>query len=163
MDSKIMYQNCNVSDQQWMERALELARHAESIGEVPVGAVVVRNGELLGEGWNRPIGRHDPSAHAEMEAIRAATATVENYRIPDATLYVTLEPCAMCAGAIIQARISRVVFAAADPRAGAAGSQFQLLQHDALNHRCEVDSGLLAEASSELLRNFFRSRRKVRQ
>lgn len=148
-------------DLHWMQRALELAHTAEAAGEVPVGAVVVQDGEIIGEGWNRPIGRHDPSAHAEIEAIRAATAKMENYRIPQATLYVTLEPCVMCAGAIIQARIQRVLFAASDPRAGAAGSQFQLLQHAALNHRCELESGLLAEPCSELLRSFFRARRKA--
>ena len=121
-------------DLQWMERALELARCAEAEGEVPVGAVVVANGEVIGEGWNRPIALHDPTAHAEIHAIRDAAIQQKNYRIPGSTLYVTLEPCAMCAGAIVHARIERVVFAATDPRSGAAGSQFQLLQHSALNH-----------------------------
>ena len=147
-------------DLQWMGRALELARRAEAEEEVPVGAVVVYQNEVIGEGWNRPIALHDPSAHAEIQAIRSAANHQKNYRIPGATLYVTLEPCPMCAGAILQARIDRVVFAATDPRSGAAGSQFQLLQHHALNHHCEVDSGVMGEESSALLRDFFRRRRQ---
>jgi len=147
-------------DLQWMERALELARCAEAEGEVPVGAVVVANGEVIGEGWNRPIALHDPTAHAEIHAIRDAAIQQKNYRIPGSTLYVTLEPCAMCAGAIVHARIERVVFAATDPRSGAAGSQFQLLQHSALNHHCQIESGVMGEESSELLRDFFRRRRQ---
>jgi len=143
-----------------MERALELARCAEAEGEVPVGAVVVANGEVIGEGWNRPIALHDPTAHAEIHAIRDAAIQQKNYRIPGSTLYVTLEPCAMCAGAIVHARIERVVFAATDPRSGAAGSQFQLLQHSALNHHCQIESGVMGEESSELLRDFFRRRRQ---
>ncbi len=144
-----------------MNRALELARQAECEGEVPVGAVVVRDEQLIGEGWNRPIAQHDPSAHAEIQAIRAAAEHEENYRLPGTTLYVTLEPCPMCAGAIVQARIERVVFAATDPRAGAAGTQFQLLQSEQLNHRCKIESGVMAEESSELLRTFFRNRRQA--
>lgn len=150
------------ADLYWMQRALKLAQHAESEGEVPVGAVVVANGELLGEGWNAPVARHDPTAHAEIRAIRAAAERSENYRIPGTTLYVTLEPCPMCAGAIIQARIERVVFGASDPRAGAVESQFQLLQHPQLNHHCEVHSGVLAEPCGELLKQFFRKRRGQR-
>lgn len=146
-------------DLQWMERALELARRAEAEGEVPVGALIVHQGKVIGEGWNRPIALHDPSAHAEIQAIRSAATHQENYRIPGTTLYVTLEPCPMCAGAILQARVDRVVFAATDPRSGAAGSQFQLLQHSALNHHCEVDGGVMEEESSALLRDFFRRRR----
>ena len=127
---------------------------------MPVGALVIRaDGELLGEGWNQPISAHDPTAHAEILALRMAAARVGNYRLPDATLYVTLEPCPMCAGAIIQARLVRVVFGAADPRTGAAGSVFQLLHHQALNHRVEIRSGVGAEASAALLRDFFRARR----
>jgi len=147
------------TDAQWMEHALRLARRAEAEGEVPVGAVVVREGLLLGEGWNRPIGSHDPTAHAEIQALRAAAQQVGNYRLPGATLYVTLEPCPMCAGAMVHARIGRVVYGAPDPRSGAAGSVFNLLQSDALNHRAEVQGAVLAEASAELLRRFFRSRR----
>jgi tRNA(adenine34) deaminase len=150
-------------DRQWMECALQLAREAEQCGEVPVGAVVVRGDQLLGTGRNGPIGQHDPTAHAEIQALRAAAAAEGNYRLPGTTLYVTLEPCPMCAGAIIQARVGRVVFAASDPRAGAAGSQFQLLQHTALNHRCELATGVLAAESSALLRAFFRRRRKTRE
>ena len=114
-------------DIRFMRRALALARHAEAADEVPVGAVVVQDGEVTGEGWNQPIRSNDPSAHAEMVALRAAAARNKNYRLPGATLYVTLEPCAMCAGAIVHARIARVVYGAADPKAGAAGSVFQLL------------------------------------
>ncbi len=144
---------------QWMRRALELAKQAEAAGEVPVGAVVVLNGEVIGEGWNCPIGLHDPTAHAEIQAIRAAAQQVENYRLPESTLYVTLEPCPMCAGAMVHSRIRQVVFGASDPRTGAAGSVFQLLQTQELNHRCEIISGVLAEESAGLLRQFFRNRR----
>lgn len=142
-----------------MRRALELARHAEEAGEVPVGAVVVQEGEVVGEGWNRPIVSHDPSAHAEMVALRAAAARIRNYRLPGATLYVTLEPCAMCAGAIVQARVARVVYGADDPKAGAAISVFRLLDSPALNHRAGITRGLLAGECSELLKRFFQSRR----
>jgi len=146
-------------DSLWMSRALELAHHAETEGEVPVGAIVVREGKVIGEGWNSPISLHDPSAHAEIRALRAAANSVQNYRLPGSTLYVTLEPCPMCAGAIIHARVERVVFAAADPRSGAAGSLFQLLNDTALNHQCTVDSGIMATESSDLLKKFFRKRR----
>ena len=146
-------------DMPFMQRALELARHAEAAGEVPVGAVVVQDGEVIGEGWNQPIRAHDPSAHAEMVAMRAAAAHLRNYRLPGTTLYVTLEPCAMCAGAIVQARVARVVFGATDPKAGAAGSVFQLLDSTALNHRTEITSGVLGEECGWLLKDFFRSRR----
>ena len=142
-----------------MRRALALARHAEQLGEVPVGAVIVRDGEILGEGWNQPISTHDPSAHAEMVALRAAARHVQNYRLPGATLYVTLEPCAMCAGAIVHARIARVVYAATDPKAGAGGSVFNLLASERLNHRAQVDGGVLAEDCRDLLRRFFEQRR----
>lgn len=142
-----------------MRRALELARHAETAGEVPVGAVVVLNGEAIGEGWNQPIVACDPSAHAEMVALRAAARQARNYRLTGATLYVTLEPCAMCAGAIVHARIARVVYGASDPRAGAAGSVFSLLDSDRLNHRAETVGGVLAEECGELLKRFFQARR----
>lgn len=146
-------------DEAHMRRALELARHAEQAGEVPVGALVVLNDEVIGEGWNQPIVSHDPSAHAEMVALRAAAAHLRNYRLPDTTLYVTLEPCAMCAGAIVQARVGRVVYGAADPKAGAAGSVFNLLESTALNHRAQVRGGVLAEDCGGILRKFFESRR----
>lgn len=142
-----------------MHHALALARKAEAIGEVPVGAVLVRDDEVLGEGFNTLVRDHDPSAHAEMSAIRAAAARVGNYRLPGTTLYVTLEPCAMCAGAIVQARIERVVYGADDPRTGAARSVFRILDNPALNHRCAVVSGVLAEESGAMLRAFFRARR----
>lgn len=142
-----------------MHRALELAALAESEGEVPVGAVLVRDGRLLGEGWNQPIGAHDASAHAEIRALRAAGLKVGNYRLPGATLYVTLEPCVMCAGAIVHARVARVVFATSDPKTGAAGSVFDTLVSPLHNHRVEVEGGLLAEQAGEQLRAFFRARR----
>lgn len=147
-------------DRQWMRRALTLAAEAERQGEVPVGAVLVNQGVVLGEGYNAMIRNHDPSAHAEMVAIRAAARAAENYRLPGTTLYVTLEPCSMCAGAIIQARIARVVYGADDPRTGAARSVFRLLDHPELNHRCEVVGGVLGAESGELLRQFFRARRR---
>ncbi len=142
-----------------MERALGLARHAQAQGEVPVGAVLVLNDEAIGEGWNQPIVAHDPTAHAEIVALRSAAARLKNYRLPDTTLYVTLEPCAMCAGAIVHARVARVVYGAADPQAGAAGSVYDLLQSDTLNHRAVVVGGVLAEICAESLRAFFRERR----
>ncbi|HLQ26331.1 MAG TPA: tRNA adenosine(34) deaminase TadA [Acidiferrobacterales bacterium] len=149
----------SASDVEWMRRALALARQAEQAGEVPVGAVVVRDGELIGEGWNRPIGTHDPTAHAEIVALRKAAELTSNYRLTGATLYVTLEPCPMCAGAIVHARLARVVFGAADPLAGAAGSVFNLLNAPALNHRVQVDSGVLVDLCQQQLRGFFQSRR----
>lgn len=143
-----------------MRRALDLARRAEQAGEVPVGALVVGGGQVIGEGWNRPIGTHDPTAHAEVVALRDAASALENYRLPGTTLYVTLEPCTMCAGAIIHARIDRVVFAATDPRAGAAGSVFDLLpSDDRFNHSTVCEGGVLAGESAEMLRAFFRQRR----
>ncbi len=142
-----------------MERALGLARRAETEGEVPVGAVLVRRGELLAEGWNRPIGACDPTAHAEVVALRAAARAVGNYRLPGTTLYVTLEPCPMCMGALVHARVQRLVYAAADPRSGAAGSVIDLACHPGLNHRIDVSAGPLASEASALLRAFFRRRR----
>ena len=147
------------SDERWMRRALDLAERARSEGEVPVGAVLVMDDDCIGEGWNRSISTHDPTAHAEIEALRAAAARLENYRLPGATLYVTLEPCAMCAGAIILARIKRLVYAAADPRTGAAGSVFNILQSTQLNHRVELVSGILEQEAATLLQTFFRERR----
>ena len=149
-------------DVEWMYRALELARRAEAMGEVPVGAVLVRGENALAEGFNSLIRDHDPSAHAEMVAIRAAAKAEGNYRLPGTTLYVTLEPCSMCAGAIVQARIARVVYGADDPRTGAARSVFRILDHPQLNHRCEVVGGVLGEECGQLLRRFFRARRQAR-
>lgn len=146
-------------DERYMRRALELAGQAGEEGEVPVGAVLILDGRIAGEGRNRMIEAADPTAHAEMEALREACASAGNYRLPGAELFVTLEPCAMCAGALVLARVSRVVFAAHDPRTGAAGSVFNVLDNAALNHRCEVQSGLLEQESAELLRAFFRARR----
>ncbi len=152
----------NHHDVSWMCYALELACRAERQQEVPVGAVLVRDGEVIGEGWNRPIATHDPTAHAEIVALRHAASAVGNYRLPDTTLYVTLEPCVMCAGAIIHARVARVVYGADDPKSGAAGSLFSVLGSDRLNHRPQVTGGVLKHESSVLLRNFFRRRRGVR-
>lgn len=149
-------------DYYWMERALGLAQQAAAAGEVPVGAVIVRDGVPLGEGWNQLISAQDPTAHAEILALRMAAARLGNYRLPGCTLYVSLEPCPMCAGALIHARLTRLVFGAADPRTGAAGSVLQLLQNSAFNHQVETRGGVLAEASATLLREFFRARRRKR-
>ncbi len=146
-------------DERYLRRALELAGQAGEVGEVPVGAVLVLDGRVVGEGRNRMIEAADPTAHAEIEALRAACGSADNYRLPGAELFVTLEPCAMCAGALVLARVARVVFSAHDPRSGAAGSMFNVLHNKSLNHRCEVQSGLLEEESAELLRTFFQSRR----
>ena len=142
-----------------MRRALELARQAQRAGEVPVGAVLVHDDAIIAEGWNQPIRAHDPSAHAEMITLRAAGQALASYRLLDTTLYVTLEPCPMCAGAMVHARVRRLVFGAPDPRAGAAGSVFNLVQHPALNHRIEFSSGVLGEECGSLLREFFLARR----
>lgn len=147
------------SDEFWMLHALELARSGEREGEVPVGAVIVRDGEVLGEGWNAPIGRCDPTAHAEMVALRAAAAAVANYRLTGATLYVTIEPCAMCAGALVHARVGRLVFAAREPRAGAVVSKLALLDAPFLNHRVEWTEGVCADAATRMMQDFFRRRR----
>ena len=146
-------------DESFMSRALELARQAEAAGEVPVGAVMVHDGQIIAEVWNHPIRARDPSAHAEMIALRAAGQVLSSYRLLDTTLYVTLEPCAMCAGAMVHARVRRLVFGATDPRAGAAGSVFNIVQNAALNHRIELASGVLAEECGALLRGFFVARR----
>ena len=148
------------SDSDYMERALAFARHAAAEGEFPVGAVLVgEDGGVLAGSGNAPIARHDPSAHAEMLVLRAAGAALSNYRLPNTTLYVTLEPCPMCAGALVHARIARLVYALADPRSGACGSVFDLTQSSVLNHRIEVTGGLLADQSSLLLTEFFSARR----
>jgi tRNA(adenine34) deaminase len=146
-------------DQLFMRRALELARAAEEHGEVPVGAVLVRDGAILAEGWNRPISTCDPTAHAEIVALRAAARAVHGYRLTGTTLYVTLEPCAMCAGAIVHARVARLVYGASDPRAGAAGSVFNVVQNPALNHRVDCTGEVLAAECGSMLRAFFAARR----
>jgi tRNA(adenine34) deaminase len=146
-------------DEKWMRHALALAQRAAEAGEVPVGAVVVRNDALIGEGWNQPIGSHDPSAHAEMVALREAARRVENYRLPESTLYVTLEPCVMCAGAIIHARVQRLVFGAWDPKAGAVSSVYDVVANPRLNHRLDWTGGVLEDQCGLLLRDFFRARR----
>ncbi|HYM34391.1 MAG TPA: tRNA adenosine(34) deaminase TadA [Steroidobacteraceae bacterium] len=143
----------------FMTRALELARQAQAASEVPVGAVVVKDGAIIAEGFNQPIKGNDPTAHAEIIAMRGAAEKLGSYRLLDATLYVTLEPCAMCAGAMVHARVKQLVFGAMDPRAGAVGSIFNIAQHAALNHRIEVVSGVLAEECGVLLKNFFAARR----
>jgi len=150
----------SVTDASFMSRALELARAAEAAGEVPVGAVVVKDGVIVGEGWNRPISTNDPTAHAEIIALRAAAQKLGTYRLLDTTLYVTLEPCAMCAGAMVHARVKRLVFANTDLRAGAAGTIFNIVQHSALNHRMEVTGGVMEEECREMLRGFFAARRQ---
>jgi len=142
-----------------MRRAIELAQRAAEEGEVPVGAVVVAGGTIVGEGWNRPIAAADPSAHAEIQAMRAASAALGNYRLLDSTLYVTLEPCPMCVGAIFHARVRRVVFGAKDPKTGAAGSVVDLFAEEQLNHHATVEGGLLAEECGELLKRFFAAKR----
>ncbi|WP_394221891.1 tRNA adenosine(34) deaminase TadA [Alteromonas gracilis] len=147
-------------DVHWMKHALALADKAERMGEVPVGACVVLDGEVIGEGYNTPITDNDPSAHAEMRAVKEAAEHVKNYRLIDATLYVTLEPCSMCAGMLVHARVKKVVFGAKDAKTGAAGSVMNLLQHPALNHQTDVVSGVLAEDCANKLSDFFRKRRK---
>ncbi|HEC12023.1 MAG TPA: tRNA adenosine(34) deaminase TadA [Acidiferrobacteraceae bacterium] len=150
----------NTTDVDYMRQALVLAQQAAEAGEVPVGAVVVKDDEILGEGWNRPISLHDPSAHAEIIALRAAAKKINNYRLVGSTLYVTLEPCAMCAGAIVHARVARVVFGARDPLTGAAGSVFNLLQSDRMNHQSQIEDGVLTEECSQMLKVFFKERRQ---
>ncbi len=150
----------STSDETFMLRALELAHEAETNGEVPVGAVIVCHDEIIAEGYNRPITSHDPCAHAEIIALRNAGQHQQNYRLPECTMYVTLEPCCMCAGAIIHARLKRLVFGATDPKAGAAGSVFNLLDSTALNHRVGVKAGILEQESASMLTTFFQSRRK---
>lgn len=146
-----------------MSEALTLAMSAGQAGEVPVGAVVVSGGQIIGRGFNAPISSHDPSAHAEIQALRAAALALRNYRLNGCTLYVTLEPCAMCAGAIQHARIARVVFGAADPKTGACGSVVNLFAEPLLNHHTRIEGGMLAQQCGELLTNFFRERRATAQ
>ena len=148
------------TDQKWMEKALELARKAEAAGEVPVGAVLVKDDQLIAEGWNQPITSHDATSHAEIMAMRDAGKILNNYRLIDTTIYVTLEPCSMCVGAMIHARVAKVVYGASEPRTGALGGAFNLLEANDHNHNFDVTSGVLAEESREMLQDFFQSRRK---
>ncbi|MDX2320089.1 MAG: tRNA adenosine(34) deaminase TadA [Moritella sp.] len=150
-------------DERWMQYAIMLAGKAEAIDEVPVGAVVVLEGEIIGEGWNQSINAHDATAHAEIMALRAAGKTVENYRLIDATLYVTLEPCSMCAGAMVHSRVKRLVYGAVDLKTGSAGSVFNLVAHPQLNHQIEVRSGVFANETGALLSQFFKRRRKEKK
>ncbi len=146
-------------DQTFMQAAIEMARQAATLGEVPVGAIVVRDGEIVGRGFNQPIGRNDPTAHAEIMALRDAGQTLGNYRLPGCELFVTLEPCAMCSGAIMHARISRVVFGARDPKTGVAGSVIDLYAEPRLNHHAQVLGGVLADECGQMLSGFFAARR----
>jgi tRNA(adenine34) deaminase len=146
-------------DEHWMRRALELAARAEAEGEVPVGALVVRDERVLGEGWNQPVALHDPTAHAEVLAMRAAAQLAGDYRLGGSTIYVTLEPCPMCAAAIAHARIARLVFGAWDPRQGAAGSAFNLVAAPAMNHRVDSFGGVLSDECGAVLKRFFAARR----
>ncbi len=147
----------------FMQQALTQARHAWTLGEVPVGAVVVCEGEVIASGYNQPIGTHDPTAHAEIRALRAAADILGNYRLPGCELYVTLEPCVMCAGAMIHARLARVVYGATDPKTGACGSVLDLFAQERLNHHTQVTGGVLADECGELLRAFFAERRRAAQ
>ncbi|WP_147199229.1 tRNA adenosine(34) deaminase TadA [Pantoea sp. MBD-2R] len=146
-------------DEYWMRHALTLARRAWEEGEVPVGAVLVQGETVIGEGWNRPIGHHDPTAHAEIMALRQGGKVLENYRLLDTTLYVTLEPCVMCAGAMVHGRVGRLVFGANDEKTGAAGSLLDVLRHPGMNHQVKIEQGILAGECAAMLSDFFRHRR----
>jgi tRNA(adenine34) deaminase len=146
-------------DQQYMRMAIEQAQLAAQSGEVPVGAVLVKDGQVISKAFNKPIANHDPSAHAEMLALREAALAEENYRIPGSTLYVTLEPCAMCSGAMLHARIDRVVYGASDPKTGAAGSVLDIFASKQINHQTSVEGGIMSEECGQLLRDFFKGRR----
>ncbi len=148
-----------MTDEDWMRHALALAKQAEDAGEVPVGAVLVKDQQVLAEGWNQMISQHDPSAHAEMLAVRQAGQRLQNYRLADCTLYVTLEPCSMCAGALVHSRISRLVYGASDYKTGAAGSIMNIVDHPKLNHQIAVTAGVLAEECAAMLSRFFQRRR----
>ena len=146
-------------DNQFMQLALEQARHAWDLGEVPVGAVVVKDGAVIAVGYNQPIGKHDPTAHAEIVALRAAAGALGNYRLPGCELYVTLEPCVMCSGAMMHARLARVVYGAADPKTGAGGSVVNLFEQEQLNHHTAIAGGVMAEECGAMLKSFFAARR----
>ena len=150
-----------MTDDQWMRYAMNRARQAAARGEVPVGAVLVADGELVAEGFNEPIAANDPTAHAEIVALRRAAASLKNYRLTGTTLYVTIEPCMMCVGAMIHARIARLVYGAPEPKAGAIESAMRALEHPSLNHRFDVVGGVLADESRELLQGFFQNRRRT--
>ena len=152
--------NPEFSHEYWMRHALTLAQRAWDEGEVPVGAVLVHNNQVIGEGWNRPIGRHDPTAHAEIMALRQGGLVLQNYRLLDTTLYVTLEPCPMCAGAIVQARIPRIAVGCMNPKAGCAGSVLDMLHVPGFNHQAEVTEGVLEQECSKLMSDFFQSLRE---
>lgn len=152
-----------MSDSEFMSRALDLAQQAQAAGEVPVGAIVVKDGIIVGRGYNQPISGHDPTAHAEIMALRDAARTVGNYRLTECELYVTLEPCVMCAGAIMHARIARVIYGAPDPKTGACGSVVDLFAESRLNHHTVVTSGVLANDAAQLLQQFFAARRSGKQ
>lgn len=143
-----------------MQRALELAQKAESLAEVPIGAVLVKDDQIIGEGYNSPIGHHDPTAHAEIMALRDAAQRMGNYRLLNTTLYVTIEPCVMCAGALVHARVKEVVYGAAEPRTGAVSSVFDILQSGRLNHQVDIRGGVMAQECAALLQQFFRQRRQ---
>jgi tRNA(adenine34) deaminase len=151
-----------ITDETFMREAISLARSAECLGEVPVGALVVRDGEIIGRGFNSPIGESDPTAHAEIAALRDAARRESNYRLPGCTLYVTLEPCAMCAGAILHSRIARVVYGARDAKTGVHGSVVDLFAVERLNHHTAVEGGVLADECGRLLSDFFAARRALR-
>ncbi|GKX51357.1 tRNA adenosine(34) deaminase TadA [Budvicia aquatica] len=148
------------TDEDWMRYALELAKRADDEGEIPVGAVLVLDNQVIGEGWNRPIGRHDPTAHAEIMALQQGGLVLQNYRLLNTTLYVTLEPCVMCAGAMVHSRIQRLVYGAKDLKTGAAGSLLNVLGHPGMNHQVEVVADVLAETCSAYLSDFFKRRRE---
>ncbi|SNY71196.1 tRNA adenosine(34) deaminase TadA [Enterobacter sp. CC120223-11] len=152
-----------LNHERWMRHALTLAQRAWDEGEVPVGAVLVYQDQVIGEGWNRPIGRHDPTAHAEIMALRQGGLVLQNYRLIDTTLYVTLEPCVMCAGAMVHSRIGQLVFGARDAKTGAAGSLIDVLHHPGMNHRVEITEGVLADSCSAMLSDFFRHRREQKK
>ena len=152
-----------IQDSIWMRQALDQAHNAWALGEVPVGAVVVKDGQVIATGFNQPIGTHDPTAHAEIMALRAAATILGNYRLPGCELYVTLEPCAMCSGAMIHARLARVVFGASDPKTGACGSIVNLFEQDQLNHHTQLIGGVMAQECGALLKDFFAERRKAAQ
>lgn len=152
-----------VTDQYWMRHALKLARIAWDEGEIPVGAVLVHENRVIGEGWNRPIGHHDPTAHAEIMALRQGGLVLQNYRLLNSTLYVTLEPCVMCAGAMVHSRIDRLVFGARDAKTGASGSLLDILGHPGMNHQVRVTEGILAADCSSMLSDFFRARRQEKK
>ena len=144
----------------WMQMAMTLAEKAASVGEVPIGAVVVRDGEVIGEGYNQTISSHDPTAHAEIVALRVAAARLNNYRLPGAELYVTIEPCTMCAGALVHARISHLIFGAKEPRAGAIISSAQVLENPGLNHQVQITGGVCESEAGQLMADFFKAKRK---